>query len=348
LLIASGISASSAELKINFSELAAGSALTNFHSARAGVGPLGNWKVIAVEVPSAFAPVKQSITPMPGTVARHGVLAQMSDDPTDSRYPMFIYDGESFKNFKLTTSFKIVSGVIEQMAGVVFRYQNPSNFYVARASALGHNLRFYAVMSNLFEIPFNLETNISTGDWHTLSVECNGNRIDCSLDGAASIKLVDSIGANYVGKIGFWTKSDSVSQFGDTTIEYTPLVPAAQLLVQNTVKKYPRLLGLRIYAPDEDGQLRVLASKDPKEIGLAATDAEKNAYEKGTISTGHGKGTVAVDMPFNDRNGDAIGTVRVQLKSYSMGETTEVVLERARVVVTEMQKDVLTKEDLTK
>jgi hypothetical protein len=346
LLAACGLSASGAELKINFSSLAAGEAPTNFHSARAGIGSLGDWKIIAVETPPAFAHPMPQIASTRTTVSRHGVLAQMSDDPTESRYPMLIYDSTSFKQFKLTTSFKIVSGVVEQMAGVVFRYQNPSNFYVVRASALGHNLRFYAVTNNLFQIPVNLETNISTGEWHTLSVECNGNRIDCQLDGAASIKLVDSIGANTIGKVGFWTKSDSVTYFGDTKIEYKPLVPAAQMLVDDILKKHQRILGLRIYTPDEQGQLRILASKDLKEIGQPATDAEKNTFEKGTISLGHGKGTVAVDMPLNDRNGEAIATVRVQLKSYSMAETTDTVLDRVRVIVGEMQLRVLSKEDL--
>ena len=66
---------------------------------------------------------------------------------TDERFPMFIYDGEKFRDFRFLTRFKIVSGVSEQMAGLVFRFQNTSNFYVVRASALGRNVRFYKVVN---------------------------------------------------------------------------------------------------------------------------------------------------------------------------------------------------------
>ncbi len=62
---------------------------------------------------------------------------------------------------------------------------------------------------------------------------------------------------------------------------------------------------------------------------------------------GHTKGTVLVDMPLNDRNGEAIATVRVELKSYSLAETQDTVLDRVRIIVNEMQKRVLSKQDLT-
>ncbi len=141
--------------------------------------------------------------------------------------------------------------------------------------------------------------------------------------------------------------SDAVSYFGDTTIDYTPMVPPAQALVRDILKKYPRILGLRIYTPDDKGQMRILASKDETEIGRPGTDAEKNAYTSGTVSMGHGGGTVAVDMPLNDRNGDPIATVRVELKSYTLAETQDMVLDRVRIIINAMQARVLSKQDLT-
>jgi hypothetical protein len=51
------------------------------------------------------------------------------------------------------------------------------------------------------------------------------------------------------GKIGFWTKSDSVSYFSDAKIVYTPRVPYAESLIKETMSKYPRLLGLKITHP---------------------------------------------------------------------------------------------------
>ena len=108
------------------------------------------------------------------------------------------------------------------MAGVVFRFQNESNFYVIRASALGHNMRFYKVVNGVRSDPIGPETDISAGVWHTLAVQCQGNQITCWLDGKLVMPPLQD-NTFTAGKIGFCTKSDAVSYFGDTTITYTPL-----------------------------------------------------------------------------------------------------------------------------
>jgi hypothetical protein len=344
LWLALAVSASGAEIKIAFSDFAAGQSPTNFHNALAGTGQPGDWKIVTDEAPSAFAPLLPGITPTASAV-RRPVLAQLSRDPTDEHFPMFIYDGQTFKDFKLATPFKIVVGVAEQMAGVVFRFQNASNFYVLRASALGRNVRFYKVVDGIRSEPLGPALDVATNTWHTLAVQCLGAQITCWFDGKPLMATLNDSSFS-AGKIGFWTKSDAVSYFGDTTIDYTPIIPPAQALVDSIMKKYPRILGLRIYLPAADGRLRVLASKNKSEIGMAGADAESNTLTNGAIYYGHGKGTVDVDMPLTDRNGNPIAAVRVQLKSYALGETRDMVLTRVRIIINEMQKQVLSKTDL--
>jgi hypothetical protein len=340
LWVASILPAAGAEITINFSDFAAGSTPTNFHRALAGSGKPSDWKIVMDEVPPLLAP----LSPQAPVVTRKAVLAQTSADPTDEHFPMLIYDGETFRDFKLTTRFKIVSGAVEQMAGVVFRFQNESNFYVLRASALGHNLRFYKVVDGVRAAPLGPQMDISTNTWHTLAVQCQGTQITCWLDDHPVMPpLNDNTFA--LGKVGFWTKSDAVSYFGDTTITYTPRVPLVQALVKNIMEKQSRIMGLRIYTPDDKGQLRVAASKDEKEIGQPGTDAEKNAFAKGTVSFGRGTGTVALVLPLRDRNGDPVAAVWVRLKSF-FGETQDNAVTRATMIVKQMQTQVATKEDL--
>jgi hypothetical protein len=344
LWLALAMSASGAVIKINWGEIPAGQSPTNFHSALAGTGQPGDWKLVTDESPSAFTPMMPQISPTaPGV--RRPVLAQLSQDPANEHFPMFIYDGQLFKNFKLTVPFKIVSGAAEQMAGVVFRFQNASNFYVFRVSALGHNLRFYKVVDGIRSDPIGPPQELATNTWHTLAVQCLGNQITCWFDNRAAMPTLNDSSFSS-GKIGFWTKSDAVSYFGDTTIEYTPIVPAAQALVNSILKKYPRILGLRIYTPDASGQMHILASNVEREIGQPGTDAEKTAFTSGTFFIGHGQGTVTVDMPLDDRNGDPMATVRVELKSYSLAETQDMVLNRARTIINAMQAQMLSKDDL--
>jgi len=344
--LALSLSASAAEIKINFADFSAGQTQTNFSSALAGTGAPGDWKIISDEAPSSIQqPLMPQIKATTSVVVRRPVLAQLSQDQTDEHFPMFIYNGATFKNFKLTTQFKIVSGVAEQMAGMVFRYQNPSNFYVIRASALGHNLRFYKVVNGQRGNIIGPDVEISTNVWHALAIQCEGDQIIFALDGKLASAPLHDLSFS-TGKIGFWTKSDAVSYFADTTIDYTPLISPAQTLVNDTLKQYSRILGLKIYMLDDKGQPRIVASKDESEIGKIGTDAEKSTLQDGKVYYGHGKGTVEVDMALTDRNGDPIAAVRFQLKSYSLAETQDSVLDRARIIMNVMQKRVLSKQDL--
>jgi len=333
-----------AEIEIDFSSWPTNTTPAGFHSALAGGGEKGDWKVVMDESPSAFAPLTPQASRTPG-MTQHAVLAQLSEDPTDERFPMLVYDKETFKDFKLTTRFKIVNGVAEQMAGIVFRYQNASNFYVIRASALGHNIRFYKVVNGLRGNLLGPDVNITTNVWHTLGIQCQGNQIICLFDDHLVMPpLTDNTFT--AGKIGFWTKSDAVSYFGDTTINYTPPVPMAQTLVQGMMQKYPRILELRVYTLDDKGQPQIIASNHEKEIGQPGTDAEKGAISTGTVYFGRGKGTVAVTMPLTDRNGDPVAAVRVQLKSFP-GETQDTAVGRARLIVKQLHAQVVSGQDLT-
>jgi hypothetical protein len=147
------------------------------------------------------------------------------------------------------------------------------------------------------------------------------------------------------GKVGFWTMADSVTHFGDTTITYKPEVPMAQSLVKNIMEEEPRILELRIYTLDKSGTPHIIASNTDGELGKAGTDAEKDTIKDGSIFFGKGRGTVAVTMPLTDRNGDPVAAVRVELKSF-LGETRDTALTRARLIVSRMQAQVLSSQDL--
>jgi hypothetical protein len=339
--LALAVSAPGAQIKINFGDFPQGSVTTNnFHAALAGDGQPGEWKIIADEVPPLLAP----LTDKAPVTTRRAVLAQTSTDPVDERFPLLIYDGETFQDFRLATQFKIVSGTAEEMAGLVFRFQNESNFYVVRASALGRNIRFYKVVDNIRSDPIGPTMDITTNIWHTLAVQCQGNQIVFWFDG----KLVmPPLGDNTfaVGKIGFWTKSDAVSYFSDPVIDYTPRIPAAQELVKDIMEQQPRILGLQIFTLDDKGQPHIIASKDESDLGRPGTDAEKDAINNGKIYYGRSDGVDAFTMPFRDRNGDPIAAVHLRLKSF-IGETQDNALGRATLLIHKMQDQITTAEEL--
>lgn len=333
-------SASGAKIRFHFAEDPVGTMPTNFTPVLVGSGKPGVWKIVTAEVPSSFAPFAGEAPSM----NRHGVLAQTSEDMTDEHFPLLIYQGQIFRNFKFTTRLKMVSGIAEQMAGLVFRYQNSSNYYVARVSQMGNNVRFYKVVNGLRSNPIGPSIPITNSVWHTLSVQCDGNQISIWYDHKLVMPPLGDYSFNE-GKIGFCTKSDAVAYFTDASITFTPVIPAAQSLVNRIMEKEPRLLGLRVYMEQTNDTTKVIASNIHKEIGMKGTPAELNAIKDGTVFFGREKNAVLVTMPLHDRNGNLIAAVRVRMKSF-WGETQDNAVARARQIVKMMQKQVLSKQDL--
>ena len=334
-------SVSGAELHLNFGDCAEGSMPANFHAALFGSGQPGTWKVITTEAPTAFAPLTSG-----AVTNRSKVLAQTSEDMTDEHFPMCIYDGETFRDFTFSTQFKIASGITEQMAGVVFRFLNSSNFYVVRVSAAGHNVRFYKVVNGQRSDPIGPLLDVPTGEWHKLAVQCEGNQIHVLLDDRL---VMPALGDNTFteGKVGFWTKSDSVSYFTEGAITYTPRIPATQQMVDRVLAQESRLLGLRIYTLDATNTTRIIGSKDKTEIGQPGTDAELNAINAGAISYAKHRGADYVTMPLRDRNGENIGAMRVQLNSF-LGETQNNALTRANMIRKVIEEICTSADDLRK
>src|SRR5215469_11551653 len=77
------------------------------------------------------------------------VLAQTSQDKTAGRFPLAIWNGASLRNGEVSVSFKTVSGIVDQAAGIVWRYQDPSNYYIVRANALENNIVLYKVENDV-------------------------------------------------------------------------------------------------------------------------------------------------------------------------------------------------------
>jgi len=301
-----GIAAFGAEKKFDFSEGREGEQPAGFRSALAGEGKPGKWAVVLDEA----APPMELLSPAAKSVFKRAVLAQLSEDPTDEHFPVLMFEDEVFGDFSLTTKFKTVRGKVEQMAGIAFRMQNETNYYVVRASSLGNTFRFYKVLDGQRGPPVGLEIAIPSGVWHELTVKCKGNQISCGLDGKELINLSDRANPFSMGKIGFWTKSDSVSYFADTKITYVPREMPAQALVTDMLKKYPRLLDVKIYVSESNAPPRLVATKKDSDPNRPAGEAEQAVLTKGSIYYGRDKGYVSITMPLRDRNGDVIWVVK--------------------------------------
>lgn len=351
-LVACAACAFADERRFDFSEFRENETPAGFRSALTGRGRPGDWRIVLDEVPAVVAP----LSPKTPVIAKRGVLAQLSKDRDETRAPLLIFDAEPFNDFTLNTRFKIVSGEVEQMAGVAFRLQDERNYYYIRANAKDQNVAFFRYIDGELVGPVSSPAEVKKGAWNQLTVECRGNRLRALLNEREVIPWTEpslvpfpdgsSKGVFPTGKIAFWTKADSVAYFADAHIDFTPREPFAQTIIRETMKANPRLVGLRIFGltTNETGT-KIIASTDEKEIGESGAAVEKNCIESGGSYFGKGKEVAVVTMPLHDRNGETVGAVRVTMTTF-FGQTEKNALARALPIVKSMESRVSSAKDL--
>ncbi len=333
-------STGAAERVFDFSQLPLGETPTGFTSTVTGEGGPGNWKIIEAEVPSLMAP----LSPNAPSGSKRRVLAQLSTNAADERFPLLIYNDEVYGDFTLNMRFNCADGKAEQMAGIAFRIQDEKNYYIVRASAKGNTFRFYKFVNGMRSAPIGPEIQIPSGVWHEMTVECKGNQIRCLLNGKEAIPALTDNSFTH-GKIGFWTKSDSVSYFTEARIVYKPREPLAQVAVREMMQRYPKLIGLKIHAFDSENKIRLIASSDESETGKEGSDVEENVIRKEMFYYVKGAQNVSVIMPLRDRNGEAVAALRVILKAFP-GQTEKNAVARAMPINQQITKRLRAAKDL--
>jgi hypothetical protein len=174
-----------------------------FVSALTGQGKPGRWEV--VEDASAIG---------------GKALAQLDPDRTNYRFPLAILEPTVPADVEVTVRFKAVSGKVDQAGGIVVRLEDRNNYYVARANALEDNVNFYRVVGGKRQEIAGAKVKISSGEWHLLTLRADGDAFTVLFDGNQALTARDErFGAP--GKVGLWTKADSVTRFD--TIDIRPL-----------------------------------------------------------------------------------------------------------------------------
>ena len=157
----------------------------------------------------------------------HGnVLAQTDADPTDYRFPVCVYDGLTAKDADISVRFKPVSGRIDQGAGIVWRYKDKDNYYIVRANALEGNVVLYKVQGGKrTDLPlkglgrtYGMKEKVLSKQWGILRVVVKGNVFEVYHDGKKLYEVEDDTFKD-AGKVGVWTKADSVIYFDDLQVK---------------------------------------------------------------------------------------------------------------------------------
>src|SRR5437868_8055856 len=139
-------------------------------------------------------------------------------------FPVCFKNDTNIKDGFVEVKFKPVAGKEDQAGGVIWRVQDANNYYISRANANENNVVLYKTV-NAKRTPldivgrkggYGVKETVASGQWHTLRVEFAGNLFKAYYDGKHLFDVQDNTFTE-AGKVGVWTKADSVTEFDNFT-----------------------------------------------------------------------------------------------------------------------------------
>src|SRR5438128_3740273 len=183
----------------------------NFDDATPGAAPPG-WTATKTGKGEAKWTIEKDDT----APSKPNVLKQSGE----ATYPVCLKNDTSLKDGFVEVKFNPISGKEDQAGGVIWRAKDSNNYYIARANALEGNVVLYKTVngkrSSLDIVGrkggYGVKEPVASGQWHTLRVEFAGNHFKLSFDGKHLFNVEDTTFTE-AGKVGVWTKADSVTLF---------------------------------------------------------------------------------------------------------------------------------------
>ena len=129
-------------------------------------------------------------------------------------YPVCIKEDTNLKDGFVEVKFKAVSGKEDQAGGLIWRARDSNNYYVARANALEDNVTIYDTVNGRRTERKRTGLKVASNQWHTLRIDFQGTHFTVTFDGKKALEWDDQTFKDS-GKVGVWTKADSVTLFDD-------------------------------------------------------------------------------------------------------------------------------------
>src|SRR3989440_6631295 len=193
MIVATMATALAAAETVNFDDMKAGAPPPGWTATQTGSGT-AKWSVEK----DASAPSKPNVLKQSGRAT----------------FPVCFKNATNIKDGFVEVKFKPVAGKEDQAGGVIWRVKDANNYYISRANALEDNVTIYHTINGKRVAFKSINTKVKSGVWHTLHVDFEGNRFTVTFDGNKVIEATDQSFPN-AGKVGVWTKADSVTLFDD-------------------------------------------------------------------------------------------------------------------------------------
>jgi hypothetical protein len=143
------------------------------------------------------------------------VLAHLSNTSGSDLSPLAILEGLNLRDGDISVRIKAVAGREDQIGGVVWRYRDPGNYYLALANAVRHNVAIFRVQDGRrvqlrVPVPHDIEPNA----WNILKVAVHGARFQVYVNHRRILDVYDHTFTE-PGKVGVWAMDDSLTYFDD-------------------------------------------------------------------------------------------------------------------------------------
>ena len=194
-ILAAGAMATAFSQTVNFDNLTPGSPPPGWTATKTGTGT-AKWTI-----------EKDSTAPSPPNVLKQSGQAT---------YPVCLKDDTNLKDGFVEVKFKPISGKEDQAGGLIWRAKDSNNYYIARANALEDNVTIYHTINGRRTEKKRAGMKVASNQWHTLRVDFQGSHFTVAFDGKKALEWDDETFKD-AGKVGVWTKADSVSLFDDFT-----------------------------------------------------------------------------------------------------------------------------------
>ena len=153
-----------------------------------------------------------TVEDMPGAPSGSKVLVQRA---VKNQFNLILAPLGPYSDLDVSMKFKPISGEEDASGGIVFRFSQ-GRYYVVRANALEDNVRLYFYDRGRRQIATSSVKAPQLGQWHTLRVVAVDDRMQAWLNGQLCLEHRDT--RLKAGRVGLWTKADSVTAFDDLTI----------------------------------------------------------------------------------------------------------------------------------
>jgi 3-keto-disaccharide hydrolase len=186
---------------------------TKFESDAVGGTPNG-WTATMTGTGDPKWTVEQDLT----APSKSKILKQSGQ----ATYPLLLKENTNIKDGFIEAKFKAIAGSEDRAAGLVWRAKDANNYYVVRANALEDNVVLYKTVNgsrSALDIVgrrggYGVNVAVPTDQWHALRVDFSGSRFKVLYNGKQLFEVEDSTFGG-AGKVGVWTKADSVTLFDE-------------------------------------------------------------------------------------------------------------------------------------